>query len=219
MEIFIFLLGLIIGSLAIYVFSNKVHNQKEGILLDTLENVQRDRVLLDADLSKERDKVIILERNLAKAEADYSNIERRINEEGKMIETRFENLANKIFEEKSKKFADQNKSNISDLLRPLKERIVTFSERVEKSNKDSLVWNATLREQITSLKESNLKITKEAENLSKALKGDSKIQGDWGEFQLELLLEKAGLKQGIHFTTQSSIRDDDGNLKRPDFII
>lgn len=188
-------------------------------LNEQLEESKSQKERIEEDNKIERTKVIDLEKKLAKTEADNENLGRRFVEEAKIMETRFENLANKIFEEKSKKFTDQNKTNLSDLLSPLRERITTFEQKVEKSNKDSLEWNATLKEQISALKESNLRITREAENLTKALKGDSKVQGDWGELQLERLLEKAGLEKEIHFTTQSAIRDEDGNLKRPDFIV
>ncbi len=218
-EVLIFIGGLIAGGILGYFFSSKVAQQKQDNLVSKISEDDVGRETMKIELKEERERIIILERELAKSEADNRNLEKRFVEEAKMMETRFENLANKIFEEKSQKFTDQNKSNLKDLLGPLKEKIVTFEQKVEKSNKDSLEWNATLREQISALKESNLQMTKEAENLTKALKGDSKIQGDWGELQLELLLNKAGLEKEIHFTTQSAIRDGDGNLKRPDFII
>lgn len=87
---------------------------------------------------------------------------------------------------KSKKFTDQNKTNIGELLNPLREKIDKFEEKVEKSNKENLIWNSALKEQITSLKELNLQITKEAENLTRALKGDSKSQGNWGRCNWKL---------------------------------
>ncbi len=218
-EILFFAAGLVLGAVVIFVFLKKLIHQKENSLLLQLAEANERRVEDENDLKNEREKVLALEIKLAKAESDNENLVRRFEQESKVLETRFENLANKILEDKSKKFTEQNKTNLNDLLGPLKERIITFEQKVEKSNKDSLAWNATLKEQISALKESNLQITKEAENLTKALKGDSKIQGDWGELQLELLLEKAGLEKEIHFTTQSAIRDDDGNLKRPDFVI
>lgn len=219
MEVILFMIGLVVGGLLSYFFSKRISKQGENSLNVQLEDAKSQKENLEEDIGVERNRVLELEKKLAKTEADNENLERRFVEEAKNMEARFENLANKIFEEKSKKFTDQNKLNLNDLLSPLRERITTFEQKVEKSNKDSLEWNATLREQINALKESNLQITREAKNLTKALKGDSKIQGDWGELQLERLLEKAGLEKEIHFTTQSAIRDDDGNLKRPDFII
>ena len=219
MEVVIFIVGVVFGGGLIFFFSRKINEKGTDALHAKLEDSDNQQASLESELNLEREKVLDLERELAKAGANNENLQRRFVEESKLMETRFENLANKILEEKSKKFTDQNKSNINDLLGPLRERINTFEQKVEKSNKDSIEWNATLKEQITALKESNLQITKEAENLTKALKGDSKVQGDWGELQLERLLEKAGLEKEVHFTTQSAIRDDDGNLKRPDFII
>ncbi len=218
-EILFFVAGLVLGAGVIFAFLKKLIHQKENSLLLQLAEANERREEDENGLKDERQKVLALEIKLAKTESDNKNLLRRFEQESKMLEIKFENLANKILEDKSKKFTEQNKTNLTDLLSPLKERIITFEQKVEKSNKDSLAWNATLREQISALKESNLQITKEAENLTKALKGDSKAQGDWGELQLELLLEKAGLEKDIHFTTQSAIRDDDGNLKRPDFVI
>lgn len=219
MEILIFIVGLVAGSVTVYFFITKASGQKEELLLGNVDTLTHNISNLNDELKEEREINNKLVRDLAKAETENGALKQKFVEEGKIMETRFENLANRIFEEKSKKFTDQNKSNLSNLLGPLKERIITFEQKVEKSNKDSIEWNATLKEQIKALNESNLRITREAENLTKALKGDSKVQGDWGELQLELLLEKAGLEKGIHFTTQSAIRDDEGNLKRPDFIV
>ncbi|MDP3352999.1 MAG: DNA recombination protein RmuC [Flavobacteriaceae bacterium] len=131
----------------------------------------------------------------------------------------FENLANKILDDKSSKFTEQNKINIQNLLNPLQEKIKTFEQKVENTHKESIDYHAALRQQIIGLKDLNLQMSKETLNLTKALKGESKTQGDWGETQLELLLEKANLTKGIHFTTQGGFRDDSGKLKKPDFII
>ncbi len=212
-------MGALAGGGLAYFIGKKISNQFKSGLEAQLASLEVEKLKLEEKFGAERDRNTNLEVALAKEEVANKNLQRRFEDEAKVLETRFENLANKILDEKTRKFTDQNKTNINDLLSPLKERIKTFEEKVEKSNKDSLEWNATLREQISALKESNLQITREAENLTKALKGDSKIQGDWGEFQLQMILEKAGLEKEVHFTTQSSIRDDDGNLKRPDFII
>ena len=131
----------------------------------------------------------------------------------------FENLANKILDEKSSKFTEQNKLNIISILNPLKEKIEVFEKKVSESQKESIGMHSALKEQLNSLKNLNIQMSKEAINLTKALKGDSKTQGDWGETQLEILLEKANLAKDIHFTTQGGYRDEEGRLKKPDFII
>lgn len=131
----------------------------------------------------------------------------------------FENLANKILDEKSTKFTEKNKENLASILNPLKEKIEGFEKKVETTHKESIDYHAALRQQIIGLRELNLQMSKEAVNLTKALKGDSKAQGDWGETQLQLLLEKANLTKDIHYTTQGGYRDEDNNLKKPDFVI
>jgi DNA recombination protein RmuC len=102
----------------------------------------------------------------------------------------FENLANKILEEKSSKFTKQNRENIQTILNPLKEKIASFEKKVSENQEKSTGMHSALKEQLTHLKDLNKQMSKEAVNLTNALKGDSKTQGDWGEAQLEILLEK-----------------------------
>jgi DNA recombination protein RmuC len=104
-------------------------------------------------------------------------------------------------------------------LNPLQEKIKGFEDKVEKTHKESIDYHAALRQQIIGLKELNQQMSKETLNLTKALKGENKVQGDWGETQLEILLEKANLIKEIHYSTQGGYRDDQGKLKKPDFII
>src|SRR5690606_3418557 len=103
----------------------------------------------------------------------------------------FENLANRILDEKSDKFTKLNKANIENILDPLKEKIKNFEDKVDKTHKESIDYHAALRQQILGLKELNQQLGKEANNLTKALKGDSKAQGNWGELVLENVLEKS----------------------------
>jgi DNA recombination protein RmuC len=131
----------------------------------------------------------------------------------------FKILANDIFEEKSSKFTDQNKTQLKEILDPLRDRISEFQNKVEESNKESIDRNAALRQQLSSLKEMNLQMSQDAQNLVKALKGDTKAQGDWGEIQLERILERSGLRKGEEYTVQESLTADDGSRKRPDVII
>ena len=131
----------------------------------------------------------------------------------------FENLANKILDEKSEKFTKQNKLNIENILTPLDKKIKEFEKKVEENQKQSFGINAALKEQLRLLQEQNLKITQEAENLTKALKGDSKMQGNWGELVLERVLEKSGLEKDREYIVQQSFTLDDGSRVLPDVII
>ena len=131
----------------------------------------------------------------------------------------FEILANKILEDKSSKFTEKNKENMEQILNPLQEKIKSFEKKVEDTHKESIEKQSALRQQILGLKELNEQMSKDAVNLTRALKGDSKKQGDWGELQLETILEKAGLQKDIHYTTQDGYRDEEERLKKPDLII
>ena len=125
---------------------------------------------------------------ITRNEADLENLYLKNKEQKQEVEQlqdkftkEFENLANKILDEKSSKFTEQNKENIKNILTPLQEKIQHFEKKVEESQKESISIHSALKEQLLNLQNQNLKITQEAENLTKALKGDSKIQGNWGE--------------------------------------
>lgn len=131
----------------------------------------------------------------------------------------FVNLSNKILEEKSQKFTEQNKENIGAVLNPLREQLGDFRKKVEdvydKETKDRM----SLHHEITSLKSLNEQMSKDAINLTKALKGESKKRGDWGEVILERVLEDSGLKRGREYEVQGSYRDEDGKLFYPDVVV
>lgn len=131
----------------------------------------------------------------------------------------FENLANKIMEEKSSKFTEQNKENLRNILTPLQEKIQNFEKKVEDTHKESINYNAALREQILNIRLMNETMTRETMNLTKALKGDSKLQGNWGELVLERVLEKSGLEKGREYEVQQSFVTEEGNRVFPDVVI
>ncbi|MFT4684104.1 MAG: DNA recombination protein RmuC [Urechidicola sp.] len=133
----------------------------------------------------------------------------------------FENLANKILEEKSTKFTEQNSKNLQEILKPLQSNIDKFEKRVEDTHKDNIRQSSALKQQLEELSKNNLKISQEAINLTKALKGDNKTQGNWGELILERVLEKSGLEKGREYEMEKSFNvDDENHLRlRPDVII
>lgn len=135
------------------------------------------------------------------------------------LSLQFKNLANDLLDEKSKKFTDQNKANLETILKPLSERLQTFEKQVEQSNKEGLERNVALRTEITKLYSLNLQITKEAENLTKAIKGEQKTQGNWGELILETILEQSGLVKDREYQVQPSILAEGGKRYQPDIII
>tara|TARA_Y100001968_G_scaffold249103_1_gene233769 strand:+ start:2271 stop:3497 length:1227 start_codon:yes stop_codon:yes gene_type:complete len=176
--------------------------------------------------SQDRDTIISLEKKLAARNQEIINLNEKIKEnniskekEKEVLTKEFENLANKILDQNSDKFQKQNKKEIDNILLPLNQKIKEFQKTIEDVNEKDIERNASLISQITNLQRLNDKLSTNATNLANALKGDAKKQGDWGEYQLEVLLEKSGLKKEIHYHTQGGYRDEDGNLKRPDFII
>ncbi len=222
MEIGLVVTGFLIGA-ATFWFISKFKFQGDRRSFIQLETARKS---LEVELRLEREKNVLLVAKISALEADYKNLDQKMKDQLDNLETlqdrftnQFQVLANNIFEEKSRKFTNQNRNNLSEILDPLKEKIKEFEKKVDQSNKDSLQWNSALRQQISSLQQLNLQMSKDAENLVKALKGDSKTQGDWGEIRLEMVLEKAGLEKDIHFTAQGGIRDESGKLRRPDFLI
>lgn len=175
------------------------------------------------NLQKEKESLAI---HLAKKENDFDNLLERNKEQKQEVEQlqekftkEFENLANKILEEKTVKFTEQNKENLKNILSPLQDRIQLFEKKVEDTHKESIDYHAALRQQILGLREMNEQMSKETINLTKALKGDSKMQGNWGELVLERVLEKSGLEKDREYFVQQSHVTEDGSRVFPDVII
>lgn len=137
----------------------------------------------------------------------------------KQVVLQFENLAQKIFDEKSTRFSDQNHKQISTLLDPLKERIKDFEKKVEDTYSQERFERGHLKGEISKLIELNQTMSKEAHNLVLALKGENKTQGNWGEFILENILERSGLRKGEEYFTQETLRGSEGEMLRPDVIV
>lgn len=159
-------------------------------------------------------------------DVDLKNLQTKLTEQKEEIEglqekftKEFENLANKILEEKSNKFTVQNKENIKNILDPLEKKIKDFEEKVDKTHKESIDYHSALRQQILGLKELNAQMSKETLNLTKALKGDSKTQGNWGELVLERVLEKSGLEKDREYFVQQSFNNEEGKRIMPDVVI
>ena len=135
------------------------------------------------------------------------------------LSNQFETLANKILEEKSKRFAEQNQASLGSLITPLKEKFGEFQQKVESLEKDGVVGRTELKSQIEQLRTLNERLSQDATNLVSALKGSSKTQGDWGEFVLESILEQSGLRKGHEYRVQESFTQEDRSRARLDVIL
>ena len=188
-----------------------------------LENQLRLNNLEKENIRTEKDSLAI---QLSKKEVDFENLWERHKEQKNEITDlqekftkEFENLANKILEDKSAKFTEQNSLNMKNILMPLQDKIQGFEQKVEQTHKESIDYHAALRQQILGLSEMNAQMSKETLNLTKALKGDSKMQGNWGELVLERVLEKSGLEKGREYEVQQSFTNTDGAKVFPDVVI
>jgi DNA recombination protein RmuC len=226
-------IGVFIGKL---IFSAKFQSEKaflEEKLNSLKEQSDNEKAALNKQLQQafqekesirtEKEAITI---QLTKKEVDFENLWQRNKEQKEEVEKlqekftkEFENLANKILDEKSSKFTEQNKENMKNILSPLQDKIQLFEKKVEDTHKESISYHATLREQIFGLREMNLQMSKETLNLTKALKGDSKMQGNWGELILERVLEKSGLEKDREYFVQQSHTTNEGNRVYPDVVI
>ena len=211
-------LGLFIGRLQSKAKYGATDNEK-NILIETGNELRNDL----KKVQKEKEELLL---ENTRQDSELKNLKSRLEDNQKDLEKlqekftkEFENLANKILDEKSNKFTEQNKQNIENILNPLQEKIKLFEDKVGKTHKESIDYHAALRQQIIGLKELNLQMSKEAVNLTKALKGDSKAQGNWGELVLERVLEKSGLEKDREYFVQESHVNNEGRRIMPDVVI
>ncbi|MFL0353598.1 DNA recombination protein RmuC [Xanthomarina sp. GH4-25] len=192
----------------------------------TIDNLKQDSNKIEIERNEIRNEKELLNSELTRRNTEYENLQNKLKEQKVEVEKlqekfskEFENLANRILDEKSKKFTTQNKDNLDAILKPLEEKIKHFEKRVEETNKEDITRSADLRRQILGLKELNEQMSKETNNLTKALKGDTKMQGNWGELVLERVLERSGLKKDSEYFVQQSFVTESGKRVMPDVII
>ncbi len=168
----------------------------------------------------------ILHTQLTRVQTEYRNLQEKLNLQKtetqalqEKFEKEFENLANKILEQKSEKFTKLNQENISRILLPLQDKIKGFEIQVEKNKIAFIERHAELGQQLEQLSKHNQKISEEAINLTRALKGNTKMQGNWGEMILERVLEQSGLEKGREYFTQKSFTTENNKRLQPDVII
>lgn len=237
MELLFLLTGLLIGAVTAWFIAGFKYNAdrsrftetevKEKFVLKELhEALQAQADILKEDLiEKEQSLLEVSNQFSAKVQETQSLNEKLFTQKGELdqiqqkFKTEFENIANRLLEEKSEKFTQQNHQQLEGLLNPLREKIKEFESGIHQKFREESHDRISLKKEIEQLRVLNTQLSQDANNLVNALKGESKVQGDWGEFQLEMLLEKAGLKKDIHYQTQTSFKDDQGRDKRPDFII
>ncbi len=189
----------------------KIENQLSKVEKER-EFIRKEKDFLSTELATRNSEFESLAQKNSEQKKEVSELQEKFSKE-------FENLANKIFDQKSEKFTLMNKENIQNILNPLGEKIKSFEQKVEKNNTDFIQRHAQLGEQLQHLNLQNLKISEEAINLTKALKGDNKMQGNWGEMVLERVLERSGLQKDSEYFVQQNFQTESGKRVMPDVVI
>ncbi|PHS01554.1 MAG: DNA recombination protein RmuC [Leeuwenhoekiella sp.] len=227
------LAGLLTGAVIAYLITSLRKNARYAQVSERLSNAEMQRGQLlkqEAALQQKIDQLQedkeFYQNELTARNTAFEHLEERIREKTGELEQLqekftkdFELVANKLLDEKSSKFTLQNKENLDTILKPLQEKINSFEKKVEETNKESLGRHSELREQIKGLAALNLQMSKDADNLTKALKGDAKMQGNWGELILTRILEKSGLENGREYSLQDAHTDENGKRLVTDVLI
>jgi DNA recombination protein RmuC len=223
------ILGVFMGSIAMRVLLGKKNQnvemenfslkEKANILDESLSELKRDNE------SKENE-IIELNKKLSKSESDLTHLNQKLSEQKEDLQkiqdqfrVEFKNLANDILENNSKKFTEDNRNKMNDLLKPLSDKIKDFEKKVEETYDKESKLRFSLKEEIKRLEELNQQVSKDTVNLTKALKGESKTQGNWGEVVLERILERSGLEKDREYFVQVSLKDDQGKRQQPDIVV
>lgn len=203
MDILFLLIGLLVGGLFSFFIYRVYHKENKQLKLDlnTQVEVSQDLARKEAEL---RANTVFLQEKLDTQKAEMEELRKQFNQE-------FELIASRILEDKSKKFTEINRENLDTILKPLGQNLDVFKQKVEEVYMKESRERFSLGKEVERLVSLNQKISEEANNLTRALKGDSKIQGNWGEIILENLLERSGLTKGNEYFVQECLKDEAGN--------
>lgn len=214
--------GIIVGGVIAYLITK---GKAQGLVT----KIEEKTAALDSanlELGSSRAEILELNKELSRSQADLVNLNTRLVEQKKDLEdinsrfkVEFENIANSILDDKSKKFTEQNRENLDIILSPLKDKIEEFKGKVEKVYKDESDERNILRGEINKLMDLNKQISEEAENLTRALKGDIRKQGNWGELILEKILERSGLVKDREYKLHYAAVDTAGKRLQPDVVV
>lgn len=200
--------------------------ETQGYLQQQLDEARKHLVAKDERYNALYEEKTLLERDYAVLHTRFEDATRAHEEKLKLLEeaktalkTQFENLANEIFEKKNRSFEENNQKRLDLLLKPFREQIAQFSKQSQERFVEESKERHLLKDEIYRLKVLNERIGEDALNLTNALKGENKTQGNWGEIVLERILEESGLREGFEYETQSSYKGEEGRTMRPDVIV
>jgi DNA recombination protein RmuC len=226
-------IGFIISFIIVQLYNkNKFLNKEKAlenhasVLISKNEGLEAELSVLRTELQKETDNREKAVQQNVKYQSDFEHLSEKLDNERKQLEelqkkfaTEFENIANKILKKNTLEFSQTSVKNMGELINPLKEKIRDFEKKVEDTYKQGLKDQTDLKVELRKLHELSLALDKDAKDLTKALKSDSKKQGNWGEVILERVLERSGLIKGEEYYMQFTGKSEDGNILRPDVVI
>ncbi|MCH7974131.1 MAG: DNA recombination protein RmuC [Bacteroidetes bacterium] len=215
MNVIFLIIGVLIGFAASYFIFKYKSESKSSKFEERISYLSTELEKKESELNLEREEFLKISNELSSLKADFKNLKNKLSDQG----TEFKNIVNQILKEKSKEFTELNKTNLNEILNPLKEKIKDFEQRITQTHIDEVKQRASLIEQIKFLTVQNQQISKDAKDLTNALKGEIKTQGNWGEFILESILEKSGLVKDREYTVQESFTTENGNRLQPDVLI
>lgn len=224
---FVFLFaGILTGAVLSWLYFRSIGATRQAVLSEKASMLETETIRLKDSLNEKQNQLMEMSASLAARQNELVNLQTRLDEQKdefvklrEQFNLEFKNLANEILEKKTKKFTEQNKINLNEILNPLNLRIKEFEKKVDEVYDKEAQQRFSLKEQVKQLAELNQQISKEANSLTRALKGDSKTQGNWGEMLLESILEQTGLRRGIEFTVQESYVTDNGTRFLPDVVV
>ena len=188
---------------------------KEAVLAERQQELSAQNTHLQADLAAKNNEFSSLQGRMDEAQASFTAREKLLRESNERMKVEFESLATKVLNAQGA----QQRQSLDVMLNPFREQIGDFRKRVEEVYRSDTKERASLLKEMQNLQSASNRINEEAENLTKALKGDNKIQGNWGELVLERILEDSGLRKDHEYFVQPSSRDEQGRVKRPDIVI
>ena len=184
-----------------------------------LTKANEDLATVRADAGLAKVQLAEIRTRLAEAEKGFREKEALFKESGEALKKEFQLLANQIFEQHGQKLHTANTEQLTNVLRPFKDQITDFKRKVEEVYTTDAKDRASLLTEVRNLQEASERVNREAESLTRALKGDTRVQGNWGEVVLERVLTDSGLRRDHEYVVQASFRNEGGELKRPDVII
>ena len=190
-----------------------------SLVIGTLLGRLLGRNELSADIAQLNTEKLVLEEKLSSQQSNFESQLKLVQEAKVSLGQEFENLANRIFDDKQTKFSEHSKQVLETSLSPLRRDLGDFRKQVSSAYDKENADRNRLAGQISELQKQTMKVSSDAASLANALKGDNKQQGNWGEFVLEKLLEDSGLSKGREYETQVALKDEEGKRRNPDVII